>query len=77
MGLALDESKENDASFEHGGIKFLIDNELSNQCGVIKVDFIDAGMRSGFSISSAQPVGGGGGGCASSCGSGDSGGCGC
>ncbi|MBU4117734.1 MAG: hypothetical protein KJ555_03115 [Proteobacteria bacterium] len=78
MGLALDEPKENDATFEHGGIKFLLDNNLSNQCGVIKVDFIEAGPRSGFGISSANPLGGGGGSCGSSCGSGSSGGsCGC
>jgi len=75
LGLALDEPRENDDSYEHGGIKFLIDNDLSNSCGVIKIDFIDAGPRSGFSISSAKPVGGSGGGCASSCGSGGS--CGC
>ncbi|HSR36628.1 MAG TPA: hypothetical protein VLL73_05545 [Desulfurivibrionaceae bacterium] len=74
--MALDEPKENDATFEHGGIKFLIDNSLSNQCGVIKIDFIDAGPRSGFAISPAKPLfSGGGGGCGSSCGS--SGSCGC
>jgi len=67
--LALDEPKENDAFFEHGGIKFLLDNTLSNQCGVIKVDFVDAGARSGFAISPARPLGGGGGSCGSSCGS--------
>jgi Fe-S cluster assembly iron-binding protein IscA len=70
--LALDEPKEDDATFEHGGIKFLLDNNLSNQCGVIKVDFIEAGPRSGFGISSAKPLGGGGGNCGSSCGSGGS-----
>jgi Fe-S cluster assembly iron-binding protein IscA len=73
--LALDEPKANDATFEDGGIKFLIDNSLSNQCGVIKIDFIDAGPRSGFAISPAKPLGGGGGSCGSSCGS--SGSCSC
>lgn len=77
MGLALDESKEDDASYVHGGIKFLLDNTLSNQCGVIKVDFVEAGARSGFAISSARPLAGGGS-CGSSCGSGGSSGtCGC
>jgi Fe-S cluster assembly iron-binding protein IscA len=75
LGLALDEPKENDATFEHGGIKFLLDNELSNQCGVIKVDFIDAGPRSGFAISPAKPLNTGGSSCGSSCGTGGS--CGC
>jgi len=40
-------------------------------CGEIKVDFIDDGFRSGFSIYSAKPVAGGGsacGSCGSSCG---------
>lgn len=50
---------------------FLVDNNLMETCESIKVDYVDAGMRSGFSISSTKPVGGGGGGCSSgaSCGS--------
>ncbi len=76
MGLALDEPKDNDDVFDQEGIKFLVDKALLVQCQEIKVDFIDAGPRSGFSISSPVPIGGGGG-CGSSCGSGgDSGGCG-
>ena len=75
MGLALDEPKDNDATYDHSGMKFLIDNSLSNQCGVIKIDFIDAGPRSGFAISPAKPISGAGGSCGSSCGSGGS--CGC
>jgi len=76
LGLALDEPKANDATFEHSGIRFLIDNSLSNQCGVIKVDFIDAGPRSGFAISPAKPLGGGGSCSSGSCGS-SGGSCGC
>jgi len=72
--LALDEPKENDATFEQGGITFLIDNGLSSQCGHIKIDFIDAGPRSGFSIAPERPLAMGGG-CGSSCGTGGS--CGC
>lgn len=73
LGLALDEPKESDATYDHNGLKFLIDNNLLTTCGNVRVDFIDAGMRSGFSISSTNPVGGG-----SSCDSGScgSGGCG-
>ena len=74
--MALDEPKDNDAPYEHGGIKFLVDNALSNQCGVIKVDFIEAGARSGFAISPAKPLGSAGGSCGSSCGS-SGGSCGC
>jgi len=74
LGLALDEPKANDTVVEKDGIKFLLDKELGKNCGVIKVDFIEAGYRSGFAISSANPIGGGSS-CGSSCGS--SGSCGC
>jgi len=69
LGLALDEPKENDVKVEEGDLTFLVDNDLMNNCGDIKVDFIESGMRSGFTISSRIPVSGGGG-CGSSCGSG-------
>ncbi|MCK4838551.1 MAG: hypothetical protein KAS94_07080 [Desulfobulbaceae bacterium] len=76
MGLALDESKENDTKIEEGGITFLVDNDLMTSCGEIKVDFMESGMRSGFSITSKIPVAGSssGGGCSS--GGCSSGGCG-
>ncbi|HBT96883.1 MAG TPA: hypothetical protein DEB25_04225 [Desulfobulbaceae bacterium] len=60
MGLALDEPKTSDQVFENNSLQFLVDTELLNTCGAITVDFIDAGMRSGFSVSSANPIGGGG-----------------
>jgi Fe-S cluster assembly iron-binding protein IscA len=70
--LALDESKENDEIFKEDDLTFLVEQNLLNTCGSIKVDFIDAGYRSGFSITSTNPIGGGGcssGSCASgSCG---------
>ena len=70
LGLALDEPKENDAKYEQDGLTFLVDNSLLDTCGAIKIDFMDAGMRSGFSISSDKPLGDGGGcssqGCSSS-----------
>ena len=71
LGLALDEPKENDTTLEEGGLTFLVDNELMQSCEDIKVDFMDSGMRSGFSISSKIPIAGADGGCSSgSCGSG-------
>jgi iron-sulfur cluster assembly protein len=63
--LALDESKENDETFEEGGVQFLVEPGLLKTCGAIKVDFLEAGHRSGFSITSDKPIGGGGGGCSS------------
>ena len=56
LGLALDERKENDKSFDEDGLQFLIDKDLLEQCGSVKVDFIDAGYRSGFTITSTHPV---------------------
>ena len=73
LGLALDESKENDKIFEENELTFLVDQSLLDTCGAIKVDFIDAGYRSGFSITSTNPVGGGGGCSTGSCASGSCG----
>lgn len=77
MGLALDEPKDGDSTFEMGGINFVLDPDLGDKCGKIKIDFIEAGPRSGFAISPTKPLNLGGGGCGSSCGSGSKGGCGC
>lgn len=63
LGLALDEPGERDKVFEDKELKFVIAEDLLEQCGSVKIDFIDAGYQSGFSVSSENPVGGGGGGC--------------
>jgi iron-sulfur cluster assembly accessory protein len=75
LGLAIDETKEDDfiQSFEE--VTFLMKQELLEQCGSISVDFIESGSKSGFSIQSANPLPGAGTGCMS--GSCNSGGCGC
>jgi len=73
LGLALDEKKEGDEQFDKDAISFLVEKALLTQCGTISVDYVDAGQRSGFSITSQNPIPGSGGGCSSgSCGS-----CGC
>lgn len=75
LGLALDEKKETDESYDFQGLTLLVEKSLLEQCGTINVDYVDAGPRSGFSVSSSIPLPGAGGGCSSgSCGSG---GCGC
>lgn len=70
--MALDEPKDSDKAFEEDGLKFLVDEDLLEKCGTVKVDFIEAGYRSGFAITSANPLGGGGscssGSCGGSCG---------
>jgi iron-sulfur cluster assembly protein len=71
LGLALDERKDNDEIFEKNDLTFLIEKGLLDLCGSINVEYLDAGPRSGFSITSANPVGGGG--CGGSCSSGSCG----
>ena len=71
LGLALDEAKEQDKVFAENNLTFLVDGDLLEQCGAVKVDFIEAGSRSGFSITAANPLGGGScssGSCGGSCG---------
>ncbi|HDK43433.1 MAG TPA: hypothetical protein ENG91_02635 [Desulfobacteraceae bacterium] len=73
--MALDESKENDKVFEENDLTFLIEQGLLSTCGSIKLDFIESGYRSGFSITAANPVSSSGGGCSSgSCSTGSCGG---
>jgi len=73
LGLALDESKESDLKVVEGELTFLVDPDLMQKCGDIKVDFVESGMRSGFSISSRIPVSGGGGCSSGGCSSGSCG----
>lgn len=75
LGLALDEEKPTDELFDRQNLTFLVEKDLLQQCGSIKVDYVDAGSRSGFAITTTIPLPDTGGGCGSgSCGSG---GCGC
>jgi len=73
LGLALDEPKDNDKTFEFSSVKFLIEESILESTGGVKVDYVDAGPRSGFSISSTKPMGGGGGCSSGSCSSGSCG----
>ena len=57
--------------FEEGDLKCRVDGDLLTRCGAVKVDFIEAGYRSGFAITAANPLGGGScssGSCGGSCG---------
>ena len=71
LGLALDEKKENDYVHDQDDLTFLVEESLLEACGTINVEYVDAGPRSGFGITSANPVGGGG--CSGSCSSGSCG----
>jgi Fe-S cluster assembly iron-binding protein IscA len=62
LGLALDESREDDHVFDDGGLTYVIEKGLYEQVKPIKVDYINTPMGSGFNISSNMPK-------AASCGS--------
>jgi len=72
LGLAIDEAKENDLTFEQDGVNFLVEKALAETCGTITVDFTEASgsgcgcSGGGFSIKSEKALS-----------SGDKGGCGC
>ncbi len=71
LGLALDEPKDNDKVYDQDDLTFLVEEGLMDTCGSIRVEFIDAGPRSGFGITSTNSIGNSGSGCSSgSCGSG-------
>ncbi|NDY57341.1 hypothetical protein G3N56_11370 [Desulfovibrio sulfodismutans] len=66
MSLALDEPKDSDEKFDTNGYVFLVDKELSQQAGPMKVDM----TYMGFTVQSGLELGGGG--CGGSCSSGSS-----
>lgn len=41
LWLAMDEARENDNVFEHDGVSFVVDKELCDLCGTIKLNFIE------------------------------------
>jgi iron-sulfur cluster assembly protein len=65
--------KDNDKVYDNDTLKFLIEESLLETCGEIKLEYIEAGPRSGFGITSTNPVGGGGGCSSGSCSSGSCG----
>jgi len=73
LGLALDEPKDNDKIFNNDSIKFVVEESLIETTGGITVDYVDAGPRSGFGITSVNPLNSGGGCSSGSCSSGSCG----
>ncbi len=73
LGLALDEPKSDDKVFENDSLQFLVEEGLLNTTGGITVDYIDAGPRSGFGITSVNPINSGGGCSSGSCSTGSCG----
>ncbi|MGI6655997.1 MAG: IscA/HesB family protein [Desulfobulbus sp.] len=56
LGMALDTAKETDLLYEEGTLRFLVAEDLQERCGAITIDFIEAGFRSGFSITTEHPL---------------------
>jgi Fe-S cluster assembly iron-binding protein IscA len=57
--LVLDEPKDADEKFEVDGLTYLIDKDLMEKSGTVKVDFVDNGWQQGFVLSSENPLSGG------------------
>ena len=80
LALALDETKDLDQVFDFDGVRFLVDNDVTAACGVIRVDYVEetsgcgcsGSGGSGFAVTSERALpktGGCGGACSSgSCG---------
>ena len=54
LGLALDESKEEDAVFDTNGLTFVIEQEFYDKIKPVKVDYIESAMGAGFNIESTM-----------------------
>ena len=55
MGLALDELRDNDESFDDRGLKFVIEKEFYEQIKPVTIDYVTSANGDGFEISSSLP----------------------
>ena len=68
MGMALDESNENDTVFDNDGLTFIVEKKLLEDAKTFEIDYLVSSEGEGFTISSGlKQADGCGGGC-SSCG---------
>ncbi|MCI5142931.1 MAG: adhesin, partial [Candidatus Electrothrix sp. ATG1] len=61
LGLALDEAKENDLTFEQDGVNFLVEKGLAETCGTITVDYLESSSGcgcsgGGFNLTCEKPL---------------------
>jgi len=61
--MALDESKENDDSYEIEGFTYLVNKDFMEKYKPIKVDFLDVGFKLSSGVEITAPAGGGCSGC--------------
>jgi len=64
LGLALDESKEDDEVFNEQGIKYVMSKSLFEKVKPVEIDYVQSAHGAGFKLSSNLD---GGEGCGSSC----------
>ena len=55
LGLALDELKDDDKSFDDRGLTFVMEENFYEKIKPVKVDYVDTPMGAGFNISSNMP----------------------
>ena len=58
MALALDEPKDTDHSIVVDGATFILDKDLAEKIEEVKIDFEEKGWRTGFVITTKNPIGG-------------------
>jgi len=56
LALALDEPNDSDHVFEYDSVKYIVDDALMIKTGEITIDFIQQGMRSGFSMTCVNSI---------------------
>ena len=55
MGLALDELRDNDESFEDRGLTFVVEKEFFEKIKPVTIDFVSTPEGEGFNIASNLP----------------------
>jgi iron-sulfur cluster assembly protein len=56
LGMAMDESRDDDREFDDRGIKFVVEKSLYERVKPIKVDYLSSHTGSGFNLTSNMPV---------------------
>jgi Fe-S cluster assembly iron-binding protein IscA len=55
LGLALDELRDNDESFEDRGLTFVVEKEFFEKIKPVTIDFVSTPEGEGFNIASNLP----------------------
>lgn len=67
LGLGTDEVRDSDHEVKVEGLTFVVDKELSESVGTLKVDFVNDETQQGFAITSEKPLPQAEGGCGCGC----------